>query len=89
MKEFNNWSKTIESKFIVPMLKKVYPIGLEISELRMEMYKDGNSILRQMGTCPVRVVILNRELKLDEFYKVKVVGYIGNRTIIGEIIWKK
>ena len=24
--------------------------------------------------------------KLDEFYKVKVVGYIGNRTIIGEII---
>lgn len=86
LKEFNLWSKTIENKFIVPMLKEVFPIGLEISELRMEMYKDGNSILRQMGTCPVRVVILNKELKLDEFYKVKVVGYIGNRTIIGEII---
>ena len=86
LKEFNLWSKTIENEFIVPMLKEVFPIGLEISELRMEMYKDGNSILRQMGTCPVRVVILNKKLKLDEFYKVKVVGYIGNRTIIGEII---
>lgn len=86
LKEFNLWSKTIENEFIVPMLKEVFPIGLEISELRMEMYKDGNSILRQMGTCPVRVVILNKELKLDKFYKVKVVGYIGNRTIIGEII---
>lgn len=86
LKEFNLWSKTIENEFIIPMLKEVFPIGLEISELRMEMYKDGNSILRQMGTCPVRVVILNKKLKLDEFYKVKVVGYIGNRTIIGEII---
>ena len=89
LEEFNFWSKTIENEFIVPMLKKVFPIGLEISELRMEMYKDGNSILRQMGTCPVRVVILNKKLKLDEFYKIKVVGYIGNRTIIGETIWKK
>ena len=68
------------------MLKKVFPIGLEISELRMEIYKDGNSILRQMGTCPVRIVILNKELNLDKFYKVKVVGYIGNRTILGEVI---
>ena len=52
----------------------------------MEMYKDGNSILRQMGTCPIRVLILNSELELDKFYKVRVVGYVGNRTIIGEII---
>lgn len=84
--EFNNWSKTIESDFIVPMLKRVFPIGLEISDLRMEMYKDGDSILRQMATCPVRVVIKGKELKLDNFYKVKVIGYVGNRTIIGEII---
>lgn len=68
------------------MLKEVFPIGLEISDLRMEMYKEGNSILRQMGTCPIRVVIKNTELELDSFYKVKVIGYIGNRTILGEII---
>lgn len=86
LKEFNKWSNQIEEKFIIPMLKEVFPIGLEISDLRMEMYKDGNSILRQMATCPIRVVVENKKLKLDEFYKIKVVGYIGNRTIIGEII---
>lgn len=86
LQEFNEWSTLIENDFIVPMLKKVFPIGLEISELRMEMYKEGNSILRQMGTCPVRVIVLNKKLNLDQFYKVKVVDYIGNRTIIGEII---
>lgn len=86
LQEFNEWSTLIENDLIVPMLKKVFPIGLEISELRMEMYKEGNSILRQMGTCPVRVIVLNKKLNLDQFYKVKVVDYIGNRTIIGEII---
>ena len=50
------------------------------------MYKNGDSILRQMATCPVRVVIKNKELKLDDFYSVKIIGYIGNRTLLGEII---
>ena len=76
----------IEEKFTIPMLKKVFPIDLVITELRMEMYKDGNSILRQMATCPVRVVIKNKKLKLDEFYKIRVIGYEGNRTLIGEVI---
>ena len=52
----------------------------------MEMYKDGDSILRQMATCPVRVVIKNKKLELDYFYKIKVIGYVGNRTILGELL---
>mgnify|MGYP004510327069 CR=1 FL=1 len=84
--EFQNWSKEIEKQFIIPMLKEVFPIGLEISDLRMEMFKDGNSILRQMATCPIRVVIENKKLELDKFYKIKVIGYLGNRTIIGELV---
>ena len=86
LEEFSNWSNEIEEKFTIPMLKKVFPIDLVITELRMEMYKDGNSILRQMATCPVRVVIKNKKLKLDEFYKIRVIGYEGNRTLIGEVI---
>ena len=86
LKEFHVWSDTIEKEFIVPMLKQVFPIGLVISELRMEMYKDGNSILRQMATCPVRVVVKNKKLELDHFYKIKVIGYVGNRTILGEVL---
>ena len=59
---------------------------LIIKDLRMEMYKDGDSILRQMATCPVRVVVKNKELKLDQFYTVKIIGYVGNRTLLGEVI---
>lgn len=86
LKDFNDWSNILEKEFIVPMLKKVFPIGLMISDLRMEMYKNGNSILRQMATCPIRVVIKDKKLELDRFYKIKVVGYIGNRTILGELV---
>ena len=86
LNEFKKWSSKIEEKFIIPMLKEVFPIGLEISDLRMEMFKDGNSILRQMATCPIRVVIKNTKLELDKFYKIKVIGYIGNRTILGALV---
>ena len=84
--EFENWSSTIENDFTIPMLKQVFPVGLIIKDLRMEMYKDGDSILRQMATCPVRVVVKNKELKLDKFYTVKIIGYVGNRTLLGEVI---
>ena len=77
---------SIRKKFTIPMLKEVFPINLEISDLRMEMYKEGNSILRQMATCPIRVVIKNTKLELDQFYKIRVIGYVGNRTILGAII---
>lgn len=84
--EFKKWSNQIENDFIIPMLKQVFPIGLEISDLRMEMYKEGNSILRQMATCPIRVIVENEKLELDKFYKIRVIGYVGNRTILGELI---
>ncbi len=84
--EYQNWVKTIEENFIIPMLEKVYPVGTEIKGLRMEMYKNGNSILRKLGTCPVRVVINNRKLILDNFYNVKVIKQLKNRTIEGELI---
>ena len=53
------------------------------------MYKDGDSILRQMGTCPERIVIKNKKLDLDDFYTIKVVGYISDRVLLGEIICKE
>lgn len=86
IEEFEMWQKTIEEQFSLPILKKVYPVGLEVKNLRMEMYKDGNSILRGMGTCPERFIIEHRKLELDSFYSVRVIGYIGNRVIKGELI---
>lgn len=86
LEEFKDWQNKIEENFTIPMLKEIYPIDTKISELRMEMYNEEDSILRQMATCPIRVVIKDRELELDKFYKIKVIGYAGNRTLLGEII---
>ncbi len=86
LKEFNEWQEKIEREFIMPMLQKVFPIGLEISGLRMEMYKNNDSLLRQMATCPIRIVIPNTKLKLDKFYKAKIAGYLGNRTILAKLL---
>ncbi len=52
----------------------------------MEMFKEGNSILRKMATCPIRVLIKNKELTIDNFYDIRVIGYVSDRTILGEII---
>lgn len=86
IEEFKKWKEIIEEKFSIPMLKKVYPVGLKLKNLRMEMYKDGDSILRSMGTCPERIIIRNKKLELDKFYDVKVVGYLGDRVILGELV---
>lgn len=84
--EFEKWQGLVDEKFSLPMLKKVFPIGLTIKDVRMEMYQDENSILRQMGTCPVRIIIKNQKLDLDKFYNIKIIDYISSRTILGEII---
>jgi len=68
------------------MLKKVFPLDLVIKDVRMEMYQDKNSILRQMGTCPVRVIVKNQKLELDDFYNIKVIDYVGSRTLVGDIV---
>lgn len=46
--EFKLWQKKIFKQFAVPMMKKVFPIGLVIKDLRMEMLQNGNSYLRTM-----------------------------------------
>lgn len=86
---FEKFKAQIVENFSLPMLKKVYPIGTIIKHERVEMYKEGNSILRQMGTCPERIVIKNKKLDLDDYYTIKVIGYISDRVLLGEIICKE
>jgi len=86
---FEEWKKTIEKNFSLPMLKKVYPQGTVLRNERVEMIDNGNSILRQMGTCPERIVIKKKELNLDKTYTVRVKDYIDHRTMEGELMCKE
>jgi radical SAM superfamily enzyme with C-terminal helix-hairpin-helix motif len=89
LQAFENWKQQIVSKFSLPMLKKVYPIGIIIKHERVEMIEGDNSILRQMGTCPERIVVKDTNLSLDNFYTIKITDYISDRIMKGEIICKE
>ena len=52
IEEFNEWSKQVEEKFSFPMLKRVFPIGIEISELRMEMFENRKFYFKADGYMP-------------------------------------
>lgn len=84
--EFDKWKAIIEKEFSIPMMKKLYPIDITIKNLRVEMYKDGNTILRQMGTCPERILIKDKKLELDTFHNAKITGYLKSRNLFGVIV---
>jgi radical SAM superfamily enzyme with C-terminal helix-hairpin-helix motif len=85
----DEWKRQITERFSLPMLKKVYPLGTILKNERVEMVENGNSILRQMGTCPEKIVLKNKKLNLDDFYTVKITGYRNDRTMEGEILCKE
>lgn len=86
---FDDFNHQIVEKFSIPMLKKVYPQGILLKNMRVEMKENGDAILRQMGTCAERVRIKNVELNLDDFYTIRVKDYINERTMEGEIVCKE
>ena len=56
------------------------------SILGYKSHMGAGSITSNVKSDKTLVVVKNKELKLDEFYSVKIIGYVGNRTLLGEII---
>lgn len=82
-KEYQYWCNQIEQSFSIPMLQKIYPIGMVLQNMRVEMVTELGSVLRAFGTCAERVLILGKYLKLDTITDVKITGYINHRTLQG------
>lgn len=87
--EYENWKEKIYNKFAIPMLKKIFPVGTILKNVRVEVWQNGDSTLRQLGTCPPRVVIKNKLLPIGQEYDIVVKGVLKHRTLIGEIISQK
>ena len=83
---FIEWERQIHETFTGPMLRRVVPVGTKLPDCRVEIHLRGGSLLRQMATCPVRVLVENRILPLDSFYDVVVDGYEDSRTVRGRVI---
>jgi len=85
-KEYEEWKQQIYENYAIPMLKRVFPIGTVLKNARVEIWKDGNSVLRQLGTCPPRIVIKNQLLPIGKEYDVVVRGVLKHRTLLGELL---
>lgn len=82
-KDYQNWCDKIEQSFSMPMLKRMYPIGTILNDMRVEMVTELGSVLRAFGTCAERILITGQYLKLDAIADVKITGYINHRSLQG------
>ena len=82
--EYEIWKEKIYNDFA--MLKKVFPEETILKNVRVEVWQQGDSVLRQLGTCPPRVVVKNKLLPIGKEYDIVVKGILKHRTLIGELV---
>ncbi len=64
-----------------PMLKRVVPVGTILREVRAEVFNNGLTYGRQIGSYPL-IVGIPKKLELNKFYDVLIVDH-GFRSITG------
>lgn len=86
MDYYNKCKEEIERSFVIPMQNRVYPAGRILRGFREVIYEDGDSILRTLGTCSIKVVIENKRLIPYELYNVQILGSSKQKLLDGIIL---
>lgn len=76
---FKEYKQKVNEEINKPMLKRVFPTGTVIKNIRIEKKEGKLSYGRQLGTYPILVAIPGH-LKLNNFYNAKVIDH-GYRSI--------
>jgi radical SAM superfamily enzyme with C-terminal helix-hairpin-helix motif len=71
----------IRHEIDLPMLKRVVPVGTVLRDVRAEVFEDGLTYGRQIGSYPL-IVGIPKKVPLNRFYDVLIVGH-GFRSITG------
>ncbi len=71
----------IRHEIDLPMLRRVVPIGTILRDVRAEVYENGLTYGRQIGSYPL-IVGIPKQIKLNKFYNVLIVDH-GFRSITG------
>jgi len=79
------FSDIIES-YVLPMQSRVYPPGTVLRNFREVVWQSGDSYLRTLGTCSIRVVIKEKKLEPYAFHDVRVIRNLGYRLLEGELV---
>jgi radical SAM superfamily enzyme with C-terminal helix-hairpin-helix motif len=84
--EYNGNFREIINSFVLPMQERVYPIGSIIRGRREVIWKNGDSYMRTLGTCPTRIVIRGKKLKSYMNYDVLITRNLDYRLLEGKLI---
>ena len=71
----------IRHEIDLPMLKRVVPVGTILRDVRAEVFENGLTYGRQIGSYPL-IVGIPKEMPLNRFYDVVIVDH-GYRSITG------
>ncbi|MBI2671270.1 radical SAM protein [Candidatus Woesearchaeota archaeon] len=83
-KYYWTWRRAIREEIDLPMLKRIFPIGLVLKDVYTEVYQGQVTFGRQFGTYPIIIGVKGR-LPLKRFYNVRVTGHML-RSISAEIL---
>lgn len=81
--EYLKWFNDIVDLFVLPMQSRVYTIGKIIKNNREVVLNDGNSYLRTLGTCPIRIKVIGNKLTPYNFYDVQITKNLDYRLLQG------
>ncbi len=84
--EYDKWFQDIVEKYVLPMQERVYPAGIIIKDHLEAIWKNGNTYLRTLGSCPIRVKVKDKRLQPYEPHDIRITGTLGYRLLAGEIV---
>ncbi len=80
-KLIQHYKYKIRHEIDLPMLRRVIPVGTVLRDVRAEVFDNGLTYGRQIGSYPL-IVGIPKEVPLNRFYDVMIVGH-GFRSITG------
>ncbi len=83
---YNKCKNEIMQNFVIPMQKYVYPKGRQLRGFREVVFENGDSFLRTLGTCSIKVMIENKKLTPYDTYNIQILDTIDSKLLKGEII---
>lgn len=80
-KLINHYKYKIRHEIDLPMLKRIVPVGTVLRDVHAEVFENGLTYGRQIGSYPL-IVGMPKEVELNRFYDVLIVDH-GFRSITG------
>ncbi|MFW6270308.1 MAG: radical SAM protein [Bacillota bacterium] len=80
-KQFKKYKEKINKNINLPLLKRVFPAGTVIKNVKTETHKGKLTYGRQLGSYPILIGIPGK-LKLDQFITVRIIDH-GYRSLTG------